>query len=471
MHVVAVLGAVALSARRSFVPTVLVHRQRAPTRRPAARGHGGDRGLARLQEADRTKQPQKQTQAPTPEVKPEGVSHDENKKPRREEGREEAAKKPDEASIRSEVPPQTSTTTRRSASRRRDRRRLRTAASSGFADVTKGDPSSGACARDMHFDAARDREGRRRAGRLHPPHRRRQDRRHQVQGQKARRRPRRPLAEAALEAAHEGKRNEQSRSGPDAPALQLTTKWLCFKFTVKQRVVAVLRCRARRCARRRRGRAMASSSTSTATKKGNYPIALPTAPDGDAAAKEIAQVESFDLSVAGVFKVLDPQSFLADLKAEGIGIDPQKWKDVGALRRDQVQGDAPTSIDFRLYEVCKGTNAVAREDVQARRHRHAARSSIAWCNEVVKYYTGEAGFFGSKIAFTAKGKGRARSWRWTSTATAPTRSRTTARRTSCRRGRRRAARSPTRASCAQPRSLRRAPRAAVARRRSAASAA
>jgi TolB protein len=27
-----------------------------------------------------------------------------------------------------------------------------------------------------------------------------------------------------------------------------------------------------------------------------------------------------------------------------------------------------------------------------------------FCNEVVKYYTGEAGFFGSKIAFTAKGK-------------------------------------------------------------------
>jgi len=29
-----------------------------------------------------------------------------------------------------------------------------------------------------------------------------------------------------------------------------------------------------------------------------------------------------------------------------------------------------------------------------------------WANEVVKFYTGEAGFFGSKIAFTSKGKGR-----------------------------------------------------------------
>ena len=34
-----------------------------------------------------------------------------------------------------------------------------------------------------------------------------------------------------------------------------------------------------------------------------------------------------------------------------------------------------------------------------------------WCNEVVKYYTGEPGFFGSKIAFTAKGKDRQRDLR------------------------------------------------------------
>ena len=32
------------------------------------------------------------------------------------------------------------------------------------------------------------------------------------------------------------------------------------------------------------------------TKGGKYPIALPTAPEGDATAKEISQVESFDLN-------------------------------------------------------------------------------------------------------------------------------------------------------------------------------
>ncbi len=140
-----------------------------------------------------------------------------------------------------------------------------------------------------------------------------------------------------------------------------------------------------------------------AVKKGTYPIALPTAVDGDlAAAKEIGLVESFDLSVAGVFKVLEPASFLADLRGEGLDIDPQKWKDVGALGVVKYKADA-SQIEFRLYEVSKGATASltktykrAGTDTRTIVHR--------WCNELVKYYTGEPGFFGSKIAFTAKTK-------------------------------------------------------------------
>lgn len=139
-----------------------------------------------------------------------------------------------------------------------------------------------------------------------------------------------------------------------------------------------------------------------ATKKGNYPLALPTAPEGDAISKEIAQVESFNMSVAGVFKVLDPASFLADLRTEGLNIDPQKWKDVGALGVVKYKVTA-TDIDFKLYEVSKGATAVLAKTYK--KSAGTTRSIVhRWCNEVVKYYTGEPGFFGSKIAFTAKSK-------------------------------------------------------------------
>ena len=132
-----------------------------------------------------------------------------------------------------------------------------------------------------------------------------------------------------------------------------------------------------------------------------YPIAVPASQEGDAtAAREIAQVTSFDLSVAGVFKVLDPAGFLADLKAEGLIIDPQKWKDVGAFGVIKYRATA-SEIEFRLYEISKGTTSVLSKvyprkgDTRTIAHR--------FCNEVVKYYTGEPGFFGSKIAFTVKG--------------------------------------------------------------------
>jgi len=138
-------------------------------------------------------------------------------------------------------------------------------------------------------------------------------------------------------------------------------------------------------------------------KRGLYPIALPVAPDGDAASKEVAQVEGTDLTLAGVFKVLDPTSFLADLKSEQLNIDPQKWKDVGAFGvvKYRVTGD---QIEFRLYEVSKG-NTAALTKMYKRSGTTTRQIVHRWDNEVVKFYTNEAGFFGSQIAFTAKGKG------------------------------------------------------------------
>lgn len=140
------------------------------------------------------------------------------------------------------------------------------------------------------------------------------------------------------------------------------------------------------------------------TKGGKYPIALPTAPANDAVAKEIAQVQTFDFTVAGPFKVLDPKSFLADLRGEGLGIDPQKWKDVGAYGVIKYRATGDT-IEFKLYEVSKG-NKPSLEKSYKRAGTNTRNIVHRWANEVLKYYTGEPGFFGSKIAFTAKGKGR-----------------------------------------------------------------
>lgn len=139
-----------------------------------------------------------------------------------------------------------------------------------------------------------------------------------------------------------------------------------------------------------------------AQKKGLYPIAFPASVEGDAAvSKEVASVGSFDFTLSGVFKVVDPAAFLADLKAEGLGVDPQKWRDVGAQGVVKYRVTA-TEIEFRLYEVSKGAAAVLTKSYK--RTENTRQITHRWCNEVVKYYTKEPGFFGSKLAFTAKGK-------------------------------------------------------------------
>jgi len=67
----------------------------------------------------------------------------------------------------------------------------------------------------------------------------------------------------------------------------------------------------------------------------------------------------------------------------------------------QASGD---SIEFRLYEVAKGNTPVLTKTYK-RAGSTTRQITHRWDNEVVKYYTHEAGFFGSQIAFTAKGKG------------------------------------------------------------------
>jgi TolB protein len=141
----------------------------------------------------------------------------------------------------------------------------------------------------------------------------------------------------------------------------------------------------------------------TKARRGLYPIAIPYPVDGDAASAQIiTEVQAFDLGVSSWFKVLDPKSFLADLRREGMAIEPRQWQDVGAFgvikARAMIAGGQAT-LEFKLYEVDKGAVPVMEKryispvaDVRRMTHR--------WCNDVVQYYTGEPGFFGSQITFS-----------------------------------------------------------------------
>ena len=139
-----------------------------------------------------------------------------------------------------------------------------------------------------------------------------------------------------------------------------------------------------------------------------YPIAIPTAARASRQEQSVAAIARFNLSIAGWFRVLDPASFLANLHKEKLGIDPGSWTSVGAFGvmkyRVQTNGNQVT-LTTRLYEVEKGSTPVLRRQYTgpANKLRYLVHN---WCNDIITYYTGEPGFFGSKLAFVARSRPR-----------------------------------------------------------------
>lgn len=139
----------------------------------------------------------------------------------------------------------------------------------------------------------------------------------------------------------------------------------------------------------------------TAGGKDLYKLAIPLPLGDKASAKTVEDVLSNDLALSGFFKVLDPASFLANLPAEQLTINPPDWRNVGAegvIKARATAYGSDVRLELRLFEVARGDAPVLSKDyrgpiAQARQLAHQ------FANDVVKYYTGEDGFFASRITF------------------------------------------------------------------------
>ena len=127
-------------------------------------------------------------------------------------------------------------------------------------------------------------------------------------------------------------------------------------------------------------------------------------PPGDASVSTtVVETASRDYTLSSMFQVLDPKSFTANLEREGIAIDPASWRTIGAegvvKGNTSARGDK-THLELRLYVVSRGSDAVLKKeyDVPATGLRGAVHD---FDNEVVKYFTGTAATFGSRLVFSA----------------------------------------------------------------------
>jgi TolB protein len=134
-----------------------------------------------------------------------------------------------------------------------------------------------------------------------------------------------------------------------------------------------------------------------------FKIACAPVPGDTDTSKTIVDTETRDYTLSSLFQVLDPQSFTANLATEGNTIDPASWRNVGAegvVKGTTAMRGSQVHIELRLYVVSRGPDAVLSKayDVVP----GAVRSAVhQFDNEVVKWFTGTPGSFGTRMVFSA----------------------------------------------------------------------
>ncbi len=140
-----------------------------------------------------------------------------------------------------------------------------------------------------------------------------------------------------------------------------------------------------------------------------YRIAVPDLLGSAGLGDQGAGVLRNDFALVSLFKVLDPASFVADLKTEGMSITPGSWQSVGAqgvIKGEVKQTGGSIAVTMSFFELARGAQPTLQRTYngsasELRTYMHS------FANEVVKLLTGTAGVFGTKLVFARRqGPGR-----------------------------------------------------------------
>src|SRR2546425_4245787 len=132
-------------------------------------------------------------------------------------------------------------------------------------------------------------------------------------------------------------------------------------------------------------------------------IAKPLGSQETGTAIEAVLAQDFERS--GLFRLLDPASFLAPPDEGMTGIDYSKWVTVGAQALIKASCDASPDVncEMRLYDVARGqellhgTYTAPKQALRLAAHRFG--------DDVVKYFTREAGVFQTRISYVREDDG------------------------------------------------------------------
>jgi TolB protein len=154
------------------------------------------------------------------------------------------------------------------------------------------------------------------------------------------------------------------------------------------------------------GVAPASASLQVDVNQGNIqplPIAIPDF-TGDPAGENIAKVVRADLERSGLFRPLDPKSFVDQIKNINVAPNFANWRVINAqglvTGQAEMQGDGRLRADFRLWDVYGESQMLgltySTQPESWRRIAHLISDAI------YERITGEKGYFDTRIVFISE---------------------------------------------------------------------
>jgi TolB protein len=129
-------------------------------------------------------------------------------------------------------------------------------------------------------------------------------------------------------------------------------------------------------------------------------LAVPRAEGDGESARLAVETMSKDMDITGLFQVLDPTSFPAQLHAEGLSFSSAMWTQVGAQAVIKMKASGG-QLEGRAFIVARGDTAVLSKSYRGTDLRDAVHE---FANDVVQSFTNKRGVFGSRIAFAMTGR-------------------------------------------------------------------
>lgn len=146
-----------------------------------------------------------------------------------------------------------------------------------------------------------------------------------------------------------------------------------------------------------------------------FPIAitpfrpLGQAPKSPSLSQKLSKILTNDLTLSGFFEIIPYSSFMGDLKADGMTIktiDRRGWELIGAdllIKGGYRLKDGLIQVDVRLFDIHQAKRVpLSIRKGPVNRFGHLIHQVA---NEIMGYYTGEAGIFDTQISFISNSSG------------------------------------------------------------------